>query len=136
MGAPTSMSWDDLLRALRRGQRVRVTWDVRPCIGPEWIGGGRRIDVFVDDATVEGEGAERLTAALVEWAGLPEEREREVITGEADIELNGAVLELDYGWSVAIPYEYGGGEDEGQAPFYDVESDTVLAVNARFPWMS
>lgn len=77
-----------------------------------------------------------LLRGLREWAGLPEESEREVITGEADIELDGSVLELDYSWSVAIPYEYGGGEDEGRAPFYDVEVEKVLALSARFPWMS
>lgn len=130
------MTWTDLVDALRRGQRVRVTWDVRPVIGPEWIGGGRRIDVFIDDEQLVGEGAERLKAVLVDWAHLPAESERDVIKGEADVELNSSVLELDYSWSVAIPYEFAGSEDEGRTPFYDLSTETVLALKTRFPWMS
>jgi len=130
------MDWADLLRALKRGQRVSVTWDLRPVIGPEWLGGGRKIDVFVDGKLLlEGEWAERLKSVVAEWTGLPEESEREIITGEADVELNGSVLELDYSWSVAIPYQYGGGEDEGRAPFYDIDAETMVASKERFPWM-
>lgn len=99
-------SFQQLLQRIE-GTCLYVVWDVRCDIGPEWIGGGRKIRLLIDGRPIADSAfCDRLKSAIVSAAAIPLETTNTVISGEGEISLVGARLILEFEWSEAKPYDY------------------------------
>jgi hypothetical protein len=86
-----------------------VTWEVRPAIGPGWIGGGRTLQLRLGDAAVDEAcpAWAALTALVVAALEIPEETDTTCVDGEGELRVEADAIVLDWEVYEAIPYMYG-----------------------------
>lgn len=104
-------------RMLADGVVIGVEWSVRCPIGPDWIGAGRFVELWVGDEPVDEAcvGYRLLARAIIDHFALPESHEDEATFGEGVIELREGALWIDYEWSRGVPYDYSSASDSGKA---------------------
>lgn len=108
--------------------RVAVEWTVTSGIGPEWIGSNRGITFYVDGRPVfENWLTQRLANALIEACSIPETSEKRVISGEGDFRRRGTLIEIEYSWRAAIPYDWPSVSGSGVATLLNIENEQSLA---------
>ncbi|MGP1387734.1 MAG: hypothetical protein ACTS2F_29620 [Thainema sp.] len=82
-----------------------VKWVVRCQIGPDWIGGGRLIQFYLDHRPLaDTQLHHQLKDALVRVLNIPDASSDAVISGEGTVTYKHNTLEIEYEWSEAVPY--------------------------------
>jgi hypothetical protein len=93
------------LFALIQSSDFWVKWEVRCDIGPEWIGGGRSIQFYLDQRPLADTPVHnQLKDALINALTIPDNSSDAVISGEGTITRLQNALEIEYEWSEAVPY--------------------------------
>lgn len=112
-------SWKELLVSIEK-EELSAEWKVRSRIGPEWVGSRREIVFYIGDQSL-GKCSlhEELKKRLICVVGIPESSENEVIDGEADFELSGSTIQVDYLWTKAAPYEDPSFSQKGNDVFWN-----------------
>ncbi|MEO1593398.1 MAG: hypothetical protein AAFU71_19210 [Cyanobacteria bacterium J06632_22] len=98
-----------------------VEWQVRCAVGPDWLGGERTLQFYLDQRPLTDSPLHRaLQRALIEVVHIPAHRSRTVITGEAEVRSELGRLLVDWEWSEAAPYEYPRGSGSGTATLVEI----------------
>ena len=107
MNEPASVSVESLsqLRELLRNSCVDVVWFVRCEIGPDWIGGGRDIQLYQNGDQLSGTCCDDLISAIITAASIPSESSESVISGEGKLSLRDEELTLEFEWNDTAPYD-------------------------------
>lgn len=105
---PDSISIDSpsQLRELLRKACVDVVWFVRCEIGPDWIGGGREVQLFHNAIRLSGNYCCNLISEITTAASIPSESSDSVISGEGKISLHDEKLVFEFEWYDTVPYDY------------------------------
>ena len=106
MNKPDSVSLESFsqFRELLRASCVDVVWFVRCEIGPDWIGGGRDVQLFQNGNQLSGTYCHSLISAIITAASIPAESTDSVISGEGEISLRNGKLMLEFEWNDTVPY--------------------------------
>lgn len=106
-GGPLSFATLPELAAAAAELPLTVTWEVRPAIGPGWIGGGRIVRFHLGERELdEGSPAHAALAEIVVRAlAIPAETDEVYVQGEGELQLGRCVLTWEV-WE-AIPYGEG-----------------------------
>ena len=100
---------NDLVSLLRLIQQSEfwVQWRVRCEIGPEWTGGQRSIQFYLDQQPLADTSLhDQLKNVLVKKLDIPETSPDAVIRGAGTITRKNNTLEIEYEWSETVPYMY------------------------------
>jgi hypothetical protein len=101
----TSIETSSQLRELLGNSCIDVVWFVRCEIGPDWIGGGRDVQLFQNGNRLSGTCCENLISAIIAAASIPSESSDSVISGEGEITLHDEKLTLEFEWNDTVPYD-------------------------------
>lgn len=102
-----------LLSLMEQGELL-VEWQVRCDIGPDWIGGGRKIQFSLNRRRLaESPVRSQLMEALLRVVDIPESSADALIMGEGEITHERDSLILDYDWNEGIPYWDTRAQDSG-----------------------
>ena len=107
MAPPNSISIESLPRLLGilRASSLHVVWCVRCEIGPDWIGGGREIQLLLKGQKVSGKYCDELISAIITAAAIPGQANDSVISGEGEVSLQDNNVMLEFEWNEAVPYD-------------------------------
>ena len=89
----------------RENSCVDVVWFVRCEIGPDWIGGGRDIQLYQNGDQLSGTCCDDLISAIITAASTPSESSESVISGEGKLSLRDEKLTLEFEWNDTAPYD-------------------------------
>ncbi len=108
MEKPDSVTIESLeqFSRLLRTSTVGVFWSVHCEIGPDWIGGGRDVELLCDGKHLSGEFCDRLISAIIAAASIPGDSDDSVISGEGEISCCDTKLILEFEWNAAVPYDF------------------------------
>lgn len=98
---------EQLRHALDAGQTGQVRWTVRPEIGPDWIGGGRTVEVLLDSVVLaQTPFLTALCVALCAAVPVPETSEDDVIKADGELTWSAAGWVVQYDGHRAVPYDW------------------------------
>ncbi|MDJ1497636.1 hypothetical protein QNI19_32150 [Cytophagaceae bacterium DM2B3-1] len=95
------------LKSVLKSKALTVKWTVRCDIGPDWIGGGRNVKLYLDNELLDdSEFHNMLIQSLITTLNIPLSTVDDVIDGNGDIKIINSNLVVRYSTQSYTPYDW------------------------------